>query len=501
MRWPRAAAGSALLWLALSAHVGSPDTWFQGNAGPYPLIVQVIPAGVVPGVATVNVRIAGGGADRVSLQVNRFDATGGAPPAEPAARDARDPSLYTGKLWVMTAGSNSVIVNVAGRSGVGSVTVPVTIVADRRLELGGPIEVILIAAGVFLFAGLITIVGAAARESTLEPGVTATPASRARAKRSMVFAVVIVFAALAGGWKWWNAEDEAHARTIFRPLAAEASIADGILSVRISDSSWLQRNETPRIDGGSRSRWSPLVADHGKLMHLFAIRTDMSGFAHLHPDTGDSVTFRTAFPPLPGGRYRIFADIVHESGFTQTLVDSLEVIGKAYPVATGNPDDSWYAGAVGKGPSRLALDDGATIEWVSPGDLRAGAAVALIFDVRDSNGELATLEPYMGMAGHAVIQRNDASVFVHLHPMGTVSMASQMAYEMREPGDSVAGVLGKRLASMSHGSPAIFEPGRVSFPYAFPKAGAYRVWVQVRTGGRVVTGAFDASVADSLTAN
>jgi hypothetical protein len=37
-------------------------------------------------------------------------------------------------------------------------------------------------------------------------------------------------------------------------------------------------------------------------------------------------------------------------------------------------------------------------------------------------------------------------------------------------------------------------PAEVSFPYGFPKAGAYRVFVQMKRGGQILTGAFTTTV-------
>jgi hypothetical protein len=37
--------------------------------------------------------------------------------------------------------------------------------------------------------------------------------------------------------------------------------------------------------------------------------------------------------------------------------------------------------------------------------------------------------------------------------------------------------------------------GAISFPYAFPKPGSYRIWVQTRSQGRILTGVFHATVA------
>jgi hypothetical protein len=492
--------GIAFLVVVASAHVGSPDTWFEGNAGPYHVTVQIETAGVVPGVAKVFVRAPGEKLDAVTVQANKFDATGGAPPPEKALPVEGDPGLFAGRLWMMTSGSNSVTVAVRGAKGSGKVVVPVVVVAYSRLKLDVPMAIGLSAMGVFLFVGLVTIVGAAVREGSLSPGEPPTPRTQKNARNAMALTAVTVTVLIVGGWRWWNSEDAAYQRSIYRPLTSKAAIVRGdgydMLAVSITDSVWMHRTDSLWLSGRRASSWSPLVEDHGKLMHLFLIRDDMSAFAHLHPPTNDSTVFPSVLPPLPNGTYRVFADIVHESGFTQTMVSSVQIEGlRGSPKGSGDPDDSWFVGDAST--NTVKLDSGATMEWErGSGPLKAGAPAALRFVVKNADGTPATLEPYMGMPGHAVIQRDDGSVFVHLHPMGTISMASQMAFEMRQAGDSVRGSLGKRLAG-AESQMLLHAPttvGVVSFPYAFPRPGKYRIWVQVKLDGRIATGSFPASV-------
>jgi hypothetical protein len=507
--------GAALM--ICSAHVGSPDAWFDGFAGPYPVLVHVETPLVIPGIAGINVRASSDGIDQVTAFVNRFDATGGAPPPEIAEPVAGRPGWYRTELWVMTGGSNSVTIEVTGARGKGTAVVPVVAVPVRRLGFNRALGAGLGALGVVLVAGILTIVGAAVRESVLPPGLEPDSIRRRAAARAMSGTGVAVALLLFGGWRWWGAEDAGFVRSMFRPMASDASITDSagraMLTLAVRDSAWIRREDPAWVRTRGASRRTPLIADHGKLMHLFLIGDGGRAFAHLHPGTIDSVRFTSPLPPVPPGRYDVFGDIVHESGLTQTLVSSVTVErdGGASTIPwMGDPDNAWSTR-----PPRESmhdtLDDGSTITWLrGDGPLASGADAALRFAITPPTGTGAHLEAYMGMAGHAVVARDDGSVFVHLHPSGTISMAAQRAFEMRGSGDTIPGMLARRLgarvgdSATSHagmrreGDAAAISPARaadtLAFPYAFPEPGRYFVWVQVKREGRVSTASFVARV-------
>jgi hypothetical protein len=500
----RVAAVAAVVVIC-SAHVGSPDAWFEGNAGPYHVIVQIVTPGVVPGVANVFARVGGAGVEQVTVQANRYDALAAAPPPEIAQPVEGDEGLYAAALWIMSGGSNSVTVNVRGSLGEGKAVVPVVVVSNRRLGLDPKLGVALTIVGVFLFAGFITLIGAAVREAVLPPGETPDARRKWKARTAMAVSAAVVALALFGGSRWWNLEDSRFNRSIYKPLDAAAIIAssgDGkILALKITDSVWTMRNDSAWLRTHSASHWSPLIQDHGKLIHVFMIREpDLLAFAHLHPSTTDSISFPATLPPLPAGRYRVYGDIVHESGFTQTLATKIELSEPTKSNAkAADPDDaSWFAVATPNGTS-ARLEDGSLMTLERAPNFVAGKNASFRFSIVGSDSKPLTLEPYIGMAGHAVVSRDDGAVFVHLHPSGTISMASQMAFMMRQPSDSVTGRLGQRINANEamHPMTSIPEKGVVSFPYAFPKPGKYHMWVQVKHAGRILTGAFAFEVQPS----
>jgi hypothetical protein len=330
---------------------------------------------------------------------------------------------------------------------------------------------------------------------------------RRRARVVVVLTALLLAFALWGGKRWWDGVDGEARSSLFRPFRTHAAVS--VLGGRPV--------LTLAIDDPRRQEWTPLIPDHGKLMHLFLLREPgLDAFAHLHPvaqGTQGADRFRVTLPPLPPGSYRVYADIVHESGFPQTLVGRVTIpvlaanlASAAPPAAAGNqppevdPDDSWRAteplkarGLESAGPKLALLADGGSMLWHQE-PLRARQEVTLRFEVRGADGQPAALEPYMGMPSHAVISRDDGQVFVHLHPMGTVSMAAQQAFEKQEggTGGGMAGMAGMDRAGMKMESA---RPGALSFPYEFPRSGRYRLWVQVKIDGKVQTAVFDAEVA------
>jgi hypothetical protein len=451
------------------------------------LTVHIEAPPVVPGIAVVNVT-ADPGVERVTAFVNTYDAEGGAPPPDELLPAADRPGWRRARLWVMNAGSNSVTIEARGSLGAGSVVVPLAAVAQRRLAVSRAFTVLIVVGAGVLMAGMLTLVGAAVREGVLEPGLVPDESRRRRSRIAMTRAAVVIVLVLGLMSVWWRAEDRAFREGLYRPLSiatrVDTSSGTARLVLAITDSTWLARNEVEILRARGEGPVSGLVDDHGKLMHLFLMAADgPPAMAHLHPVTYDTVTFTSVLPPLPAGTYRVFADIVQLSGFTQTLTSSVVVPQVKATGALTDVDDAWVS-APSLETTRVRLDDGTTLTWLRDSSrIHAGDEAQLRFLVEPPAGETAALAPYLGMPGHAAVMRDDGQVFIHLHPMGTISPAAQAR---------LTPVSMLHLSSHSGNTPSATDS--LHFPWAFPAPGRYSVWVQLKRNGRILTGVFGVDV-------
>jgi hypothetical protein len=237
-----------------------------------------------------------------------------------------------------------------------------------------------------------------------------------------------------------------------------------------------------------------LLPDHGHVMHLYAIREPgMDAAYHLHPVPAGAGHLQMTLPTMPAGRYRLYADIVHANGFPETLTADL-VVPANLPPAPLAPEDASAAPPPLSQPelgTAYKLPDGYTMAWDRPQDLTANTAYAFRFRLVDAPGQPARdVRPYLGMAGHAAFVKTDGTVFAHTHPEGSAAMQAMMlangsSGEMAETG-SMAGM------DMTGSTENI--PPTVEFPYGFPSAGRYRIFIQMKHGNTVETGVFDADV-------
>jgi len=476
-----------LLPLTALAHVGSPDVYYDGYAGPYHLLVTIRPPLVIPGLAEVTVRSLSHDVSSVEVVPMPLEQHGEefAPKPQVLSVSNGDRQFFAGRLWIMLPGSWKVQVTVNGGSGRNQLAIPLPAVATTSAEMGIGMKVFLGGAGLLLILALLRIVQVANGEAELKQHETLAPARKRRAYARMGFALVIVIGNLLFGNWWWNEEAKASASTTYRTphLQAELQRSD-TLRLRLQDPGL--SSSTERIQSGSKplSQQNDLVPDHGHLLHLFLIRMpEMSTFWHLHPTQSGPGEFRVGLPNLPAGEYQVYADIVHDNGFPETEVGTITL-----PAVAGEPlsgDNSGGAG-LNAGNHVSQLPDGYHMVWERPLEpLHAKEPIIFTFRLEDSNGAPATqMEDYMGMAGHAVFVNDDGQVFAHVHPEGSSPMAA-LAMVQPKSETTMDGMPG-----MSH----IHASAQVSFPYGFPTPGDYHIFVQMKRSGQVETGVFRAHV-------
>jgi hypothetical protein len=157
-----------------------------------------------------------------------------------------------------------------------------------------------------------------------------------------------------------------------------------------------------------------------------------------------------ALPPLPEGRYRIFAEATNSVGFTLALSGSV-VLPESRGGPGKKPDGMWMVSS--SNATGLRHDQG------------------LHFSLAETNGKPSIVNWPAAEAADAFVLRANGE-WVHVRPWGTVSAAA-IGY----------------FAPGQQWTPQD-PPGAVTFPYPLQMAAGDHVWVTVKTTRGALTGAF-----------
>ncbi|WP_042391727.1 hypothetical protein [Streptacidiphilus carbonis] len=186
------------------------------------------------------------------------------------------------------------------------------------------------------------------------------------------------------------------------------------------------------------------TVDQTKKLHFYAIRSDLTGFQHVHPTMAADGTWTAQLAAPAPGDWRLFAAFTPATGAGKgtdvVLSRTVTVPGMANtaalpPAATSTTVDGYTA----------------TVS----GDLMAGMAHPLTVTISRDGKPVTDLQPYLDTYAHLTAFHEGDQAFAHLHPTTAVS------------GD--------------HGGPTL------TFHAELPASGNWRLFLQFQTVGTLHT--------------
>ncbi len=207
-----------------------------------------------------------------------------------------------------------------------------------------------------------------------------------------------------------------------------------------------------RILGADGKPVTAFELDQTKLMHFYLIRSDLTGFQHIHATMSTDGTWTAPLAPAQPGTYRAYASFITKdpSGKAVALVLSQLVTVPGTAIVMPLP-----------AASPTTQVDGYTVT-LSGDQIMAGTEHPLTATVSKDGQPVTDLQPYLDTYAHLTAFHDNDLAFAHLHPHGTVN------------GD--------------HGGPTL------SFEAMLPKSGNWRLFLQFQTAGVLHTAAVTLSV-------
>jgi hypothetical protein len=185
-----------------------------------------------------------------------------------------------------------------------------------------------------------------------------------------------------------------------------------------------------------------------KLMHFYLVRSDLTGFQHVHPTMAADGTWTAPLKAAAPGTYRAYASFVTKGadGKPKALVLSKQLASPG-----SGKDEALPA------PSATTTVDGYTVT-VDTTQLMAGMAMPLKVSIAKAGKPVTDLQPYLATYAHLTAFHAGDQAMAHLHPEGAV-------------------------AKTDTGGPDL------TFEATLPKAGDWRLFLQFQTGGTLHTAA------------
>jgi hypothetical protein len=210
-----------------------------------------------------------------------------------------------------------------------------------------------------------------------------------------------------------------------------------------------------QITGTGGKAVTEFEVDQTKRMHFYLIRSDLTGYQHVHPSMADDGTWTAPMAAANPGSYRAYASFITKDG-----------AGKALPVVLG--DTVTVPGTAQTetlpAPSKTATVDGYTLT-LSGAEPMAGMEHTLTVKVSKDGKPVTDLQPYLDTYAHLTAFRQGDMAFAHLHPEGT-----------------------------EHGAPSGPGGPTLTFAAQLAKPGKYRLFLQFQTGGDLHTAALTLDV-------
>jgi hypothetical protein len=200
-------------------------------------------------------------------------------------------------------------------------------------------------------------------------------------------------------------------------------------------------------------------------VHLILVRDDLSTIIHDHPPVGADghISQTVTFPKA--GPYRLLVDVYPARGLQPNfqLFKTIDVAGPYTPKPVPP-----YRATANVGGYRVTIH--------GKPRLRAIQAAFLHMTVTDAAGRPVRFTPWFGALAHAIFFREGTLAYFHTHVCGANTPAC-------------AGSFGPVRVS-GHSS----TPGKLSVGVLLPQPGKWRLFLQFKTGGKVLTAPFTLDV-------